>query len=78
MLGFASRGLKPSERNMSNYSTMMLELLALYWAVTQTYRDLLIRSRLVVYTDNNPVAICKLWLGLVQLRHAGSRRGVTA
>ena len=31
---------------------MKPELLALYWAVTQTYRDLLIGSKFV-YTDNN-------------------------
>ena len=34
------------------YSSMKPELLALYWAVTQTYRDLLIGSKFV-YTDNN-------------------------
>ena len=44
VLGYASRALKPCERNMQNYSSMKLELLALYWAVTQKYRDLLLKK----------------------------------
>ena len=54
VLGYASRALKPCERNMQNYSSMKLELLALYWAVTQKYRDLLLGSEFIVFTDNNP------------------------
>jgi hypothetical protein len=34
-IAFASRGLKPNERNMENYSSMKLELLAVKWAVTE-------------------------------------------
>ena len=56
VLGYASRSLKLTERNMDNYSSMKLELLALYWAVTQKYRDLLIGSKFIVYTDNNPLS----------------------
>lgn len=56
VLGYASRALKPSERNMTNYSSMKLELLALYWAVTQKYRDLLLGTDFIVYTDNNPLS----------------------
>ena len=56
VLGYARRGLKPTKRNMNNYSSMKLELLALYWAVTQKYRDLLIGSKFSVYTDNNPLS----------------------
>ena len=37
VLSYVSRGLKPCERNMQNYSSMKLELLALYWAIAQTY-----------------------------------------
>ncbi|KAL6465795.1 hypothetical protein MHYP_G00259280 [Metynnis hypsauchen] len=33
-VAFASRGLRPTERNMDNYSSMKLELLAVTWAVT--------------------------------------------
>ena len=56
VLGYASRALKPCERNMQNYSSMKLELLALYWAVTQKYRDLLLGSEFIVFTDNNPLS----------------------
>ena len=56
VIGYASRGLRKHERNMNNYSSMKLELLALYWAVTVKFRDLLIGSKFVVYTDNNPLS----------------------
>lgn len=52
VLGYASRGPRPAERNM-NYSSMNLELLAIYWAVEQKFRDLLIGSTFVLFTDNN-------------------------
>lgn len=55
VISFASRGLKKAERNMDNYSSRKLELLALKWAVTEKFRDLLIGSKFVVYTDNNPL-----------------------
>ena len=54
--GYASRALKPCERNMQNYYSMKLELLALYWAVTQKYRDLLLGTEFIVFTDNNPLS----------------------
>ena len=41
---------------MNNYSSMKLELLALKWAITEKFRDLLIGSEFVVYTDNNPLS----------------------
>ena len=56
VLGYGSRALKPCERNMQNYSSMKLELLALYWAVTQKYRDLLLGTEFIVFTDNNPLS----------------------
>ena len=59
VLGYASRALKPCERNMQNYSSMKLELLALYWAVTQKYRDLLLGSEFIVFSDNNPLSYLK-------------------
>ena len=37
-IAFASRGLKPTERNMDNYSSMKLEFLALKWAITEKFR----------------------------------------
>ena len=56
VIGYASRGLRKHEHNMNNYSSMKLELLALYWAVTVKFRDLLIGSKFDVYTDNNPLS----------------------
>ena len=72
VMGYASRALKPSERNMQNYSSMKLELLALYWAVTQKYRDLLLGTEFVVYTDNNPLSYLQTTakLGATEMRWA--------
>ena len=56
VISYASRGLRPPERNMSNYSSMKLELLALKWAVTEKFRDYLLGAEFVVYTDNNPLS----------------------
>ena len=38
---------------MKNYSSMKLELLALKWAVAEKFREYLLGSEFVVYTDNN-------------------------
>ena len=56
VLGYASRSLKPSEKNMKNYSSMRLELLGLKWAVTEKFKEYLYGSRCIVYTDNNPLS----------------------
>ncbi|KAI2643768.1 Retrovirus-related Pol polyprotein [Labeo rohita] len=55
-IAYASRGLRPSERNMENYSAMKLELLALKWAVTDKFRDYLLGHKFIVFTDNNPLS----------------------
>nr|XP_055035571.1 uncharacterized protein LOC129423357 [Misgurnus anguillicaudatus] len=55
-VAFASRGLRPSERNMQNYSSMKLEFLALKWAVTEKFREYLLGQKCLVYTDNNPLS----------------------
>ena len=55
-VAYASRGLRPSERNMSNYSAMKLELLGLKWAVTDKFREYLLGNKFVVFTDNNPLS----------------------
>lgn len=39
VIAYASRTLRPTERNMDNYSSMKLELLALKWSVTEKFRD---------------------------------------
>lgn len=41
---FASHGLWPTERNMENYSSMKLKLLAVKWAVTEKFREYLLGS----------------------------------
>lgn len=72
VFGYASRALKPCERNMQNYSSMKLELLALYWAVTQKYRDLLLGTELIVFTDSNPLSYLQITakLGATETRWA--------
>lgn len=54
-IAYASRGLRPSERNMANYSSMKLEILALKWAMTEKFREYLLGQKCIVYTDNNPL-----------------------
>ncbi|KAI5619407.1 hypothetical protein C0J50_21027 [Silurus asotus] len=53
-VSYASRGLGPSERNMSNYCSMKLEFLALKWAMSKKFSEYLLGHKCVVYTDNNP------------------------
>lgn len=55
-IAYASRGLRPTERNMTNYSSMKLEFLALKWAMTEKFRDYLLGQKCLVYTDNNPLS----------------------
>ena len=54
-VAFASRSLKPTEKNMDNYSSMKLEFLALKWAITEKFREYLLGNKVTVYTDNNPL-----------------------
>lgn len=72
VVAYASRSLKPNERNMLNYSSMKLELLALKWAITQKFRDLLIGAEFEVYTDNNPLSylLTSAKLGATETRWA--------
>ena len=55
-VAYASGGLRPTERNMSNYSSMKLEFLALKWAITEKFREYLLGHKCVVHTDNNPLS----------------------
>ncbi len=52
VIAYASRSLKPSEKNYSPYK---LEFLALFWAVTAKFQDYLKGSRFTVLTDHNPL-----------------------
>ena len=70
-IAYASRGLKPVERNMNNYSSMKLEFLALKWAMTEKCREYLLGQKCVVYTDNNPLShLSTAKLGAVEQRWA--------
>ncbi|XP_072293407.1 uncharacterized protein [Eucyclogobius newberryi] len=70
-IAYASRGLRVTERNMSNYSSMKLELLALKWAMTEKFREYLLGHRCVVYIDNNPLRhLSTAKLGAVEQRWA--------
>ena len=51
-LAYASRSLKPSERN---YPAHKLEFLALKWAVMDKFHDYLYGAKFEVVTDNNPL-----------------------
>ena len=55
-VAYASRGLRPTERNMNNYSSMKLEFLALKWAMSEKFRDYLLGHKCIVFTDNNPLS----------------------
>ena len=70
-VAYASRGLRPTERNMDNYSAMKLELLALKWAVADKFRDYLLGVKFIVLTDNNPLCYLQTAkLGAVEQRWA--------
>jgi len=56
VIAYASRTLRPSERNDANYSSAKLELLAVKWAVTEKFKDYLLGSKFEIITDNNPLS----------------------
>lgn len=51
-IAYASRGLRPSEFKMLNYSSMKLEFLALKWDMTEKFREYLLGQKCIVFTDN--------------------------
>ena len=51
-IAFASRTLRPSERN---YPSHKLEFLSLKWAVCEKFKDYLYGAKFTVRTDNNPL-----------------------
>lgn len=52
VVAYASRSLKPSEKN---YPAHKLEFLALKWAITEKFHDYLYGATFDVVTDNNPL-----------------------
>ena len=77
IIAFASRSLRDTERNMENYSSMKLELLALKWAVVDKFREYLLGSKFIIRTDNNPLTylMSKSILQAVEQRWASSLAG---
>ncbi len=70
-VAYGSRGLRPTERNTSNYSSMKLEFLALKWAMTEKFREYLLGHKCIVYTDNNPLSyLTSAKLGAMEQRWA--------
>lgn len=70
-IAFASRGLRPTERNPVNYSSMKLEFLALKWAMTEKFREYLLGHKCLVFTDNNPLShLSTAKLGALEQRWA--------
>ena len=55
VIAFASRRLRPTEKNEASYSSMKLEFLAMKWAITEKFRHYLIGANCTVLTDNNPL-----------------------
>ena len=53
VIAYASRSLKPAERN---HPAHKLEFLALKWAITDKFHDYLYGANFEVITDNNPLA----------------------
>lgn len=53
LIAYASRTLRPPERNMSSYSSMKLDFVALRWAMVEKFREYLLGNKCIVYTDNN-------------------------
>ena len=53
VIAYDSQTLRPSEQSIYNYSSAKLELLALKWVVTEKFRDYLLGSKFIVYSDNN-------------------------
>ncbi|KAK7087691.1 hypothetical protein V1264_021708 [Littorina saxatilis] len=69
VIAYASRTLRPGEKNPVNYSSMRLELGALRWAICEKFRGYLLGAQFVVLTDNNPLRyLTTAKLGAVEQR----------
>ena len=55
VIAYASRGLRPTETNDANYSSMNLEVLDLKCDITDKFRHYLTGSPFIIYTTNNPL-----------------------
>ena len=69
VIAYASRSLKPGEKSMRDYSSAKIELQALKWSVCEKFKDYLLGSKFMVYTNNNPLVYVKTSkLGAAQIR----------
>ena len=59
VISYASRTLRPHERNEAYLSSKRLEFCALRWCVVERFRPYLSWSHFVLFTDNNPLAFLK-------------------
>lgn len=70
-IAYDSHSLRPTERNMTNYSSMKLEFLALKWAMVEKFREYLLGHKCIVFTDNNPLShLATAKLGATEQRWA--------
>ena len=66
VLAYASRRLRPTEKNQANYSSMKLEFLALKWAITEKFRHYLLAPSSMSSQTTTPWSISELppWVPL--------------
>lgn len=66
LIAYASRGLRPTERNMANSSSMKLKFFVLTRAMTEKFREYLLGHKCGFYTDNNPLSLSTMKLGATE------------
>lgn len=67
VIACASHSLHPTKQNNANYSSFNLELLALKWAVMETFKEYLTRTKFTMYIESNALAhLQKARLGAVE------------
>ncbi len=73
-VAYASRSLRPSERNTATYSSIgvfPIEFLALKWAMAEKFWEYLLGHKCLVRTDNNPLShLATAKLGATEQRWA--------
>ena len=69
VIAYACQSIQPSEKSMWDYSSAKIELMALKWSVCDKFKDYLLGSKFMVFTDNNPLCYIKSSkLGAAQIR----------
>lgn len=62
MIAYISRRLWENEKNPSNYRSFKLELLAVVWAATEKFADIV--AEFLILTDNNPLVYLQMGANL--------------